>query len=90
MFTLTTTRQFEKDFKLCKKRGYKLEFMQRVLTELETNGNVAAKYRPHKLIGDYKGFWECHIQPDWLLIWYFNENGNEIVLTRTGTHSDLF
>lgn len=88
MFTLTTTRQFEKDFKLCKKRGYKIQQLLKIFSELENSGIVPSKYRPHKLIGNYNGYWECHIQPDWLLIWYMK--GNEIVLTRTGTHSDLF
>ncbi|MBX9782684.1 MAG: type II toxin-antitoxin system YafQ family toxin [Chitinophagaceae bacterium] len=88
MFTLTTTSQFEKDVKRCKKRGYKIHLLQRVFQELELNGNLPLKYKPHKLVGNYTGFWECHIQPDWLLIWYVS--GSEIVLTRTGTHSDLF
>lgn len=88
MFTLTTTGQFEKDVKRCKKRGYKVHLLLKVFQELELNGNVPVKYKPHKLVGNYIGFWECHIQPDWLLIWYVS--GNEIVLTRTGTHSDLF
>jgi mRNA interferase YafQ len=90
MFKLRTTKQFEKDFKLCKKRGKRLNLLQAVVTELENKGQVSAKYKPHKLTGNYKDFWECHIQPDWLLIWLINESDNEIILTRTGTHSDLF
>jgi mRNA interferase YafQ len=48
------------------------------------------KNKPHKLTGKYKGFWECHIKPDWLLIWLQKENTSQIQFVRTGTHADLF
>jgi mRNA interferase YafQ len=68
MFTLSTTKQFERDFRLCKKRGYRMQLLQKVLADLELSGTVSSNHRPHKLIGNYNNFWECHIQPDWLLI----------------------
>jgi mRNA interferase YafQ len=90
MYSLNTTNQFEKDYKLCKKRGYKMELLNSIFLLLEEKGSLPAKYKPHKLTGNYKGFWECHIQPDWLLIWLQNESTKTITFTRTGTHSDLF
>ena len=90
MYQLTTTKQFEKDYKLCKKRGYKLILLNSLILQLERTGNVPAKNKPHKLTGNYIGFKECHIQPDWLLIWFQNDTAKIIELTRTGTHSDLF
>jgi len=90
MYNLTTTRQFEKDYKLCKKRGYKMSLFNSMLKELANTVSVPAKHKPHKLTGNYKDCWECHIQSDWLLIWLIDNETNAIQLIRTGTHSDLF
>jgi mRNA interferase YafQ len=60
-----------------------------LLERLITDETLEARYRVHPLRGDYTGHWECHIEPDFLLIWYYAE-GNEIVFVRTGSHSDLF
>ena len=79
-----------KDYKLCLKRGLKEAKLVEVLTILESNGKLPSKYKPHLLKGNFKGFWECHIQPDWLLIWEQAEEIKLITLNRTGTHSDLF
>ena len=57
---------------------------------LEANGSLPPKYRPHKLSGNLHGIWECHIQPDWLLIYKIQNDSLILTLTRTGTHSDLF
>ncbi|MCF8450405.1 MAG: type II toxin-antitoxin system YafQ family toxin [Taibaiella sp.] len=90
MYTLITTKQFERDYKLCKKRGLKTELIHQVFEVLAETGSLPAKYKPHKLSGNYAGFLECHIQSDWLLVWAINEEKHEITLTRTGSHSDLF
>ena len=90
MYKLQTTKQFEKDYKLCKKRGLDLALIHVVFEMLESSGSLPQKYKTHKLTGNYTGFLECHIQNDWLLVWAKNEEKNEILLTRTGTHSDLF
>lgn len=90
MYRLSTTRQFEKDYKLCKKRRYKLDLLHNIISQLEKSGHLPVHFKPHKLTGNYKGFWECHILPDWLLIWLKDDKNSEITLTRTGTHSDLF
>ena len=90
MLTLRTTTQFKKDYKLAKKRGCNLDLLDKVLDTLLNEEPLEAKYHDHALTGNYTGFRECHIQPDWLLIYMINNN--ELILTaaRTGTHSDLF
>lgn len=90
MLTLHTTSQFRKDYKLAKKRGYNLLLLEEVLDTLLNAEPLDAKYHDHALTGNYLGFRECHILPDWLLI-YAVDNGTLILTaSRTGTHSDLF
>lgn len=60
------------------------------LLELSENGCLKEKYKPHKLSGNYQGLWECHIQPDWLMIWEQNDTELVLLMLNTGTHSDLF
>lgn len=67
-----------------------MQLLAEVVTNLVEKGKIPSKNKPHKLTGNYKGMWECHIQPDWLLIWEQNEIIKLITLTRTGSHSDLF
>ena len=90
MYDLLQTKKFKKDIKLARKRGLNMNLLDEVVTSLVENGKLPAKYRPHVLKGKYKGLWECHIQPDWLLIWEQKEVIKLITLVRTGTHSDLF
>lgn len=90
MYQLEQTGKFKKDIKLAKKRGLDMFLLDEVVTHLVVKGTLPQKNKPHKLTGNYIGFWECHIQPDWLLIWEQNETIRLITLTRTGTHSDLF
>jgi mRNA interferase YafQ len=90
LYTLHSSNQFEKDYKLCNKRDLDLELINATFELLEKTGSLPPKYKPHKLRGNYVNHLECHIQPDWLLIWYCDKNNKEIHLIRTGTHSDLF
>ncbi|WAW06088.1 type II toxin-antitoxin system YafQ family toxin [Oxalobacter formigenes] len=90
MLALKTTGQFRKDLKLAKKRGYKLELLEEVLEILQNEEALPAKFKDHPLIGQYAGFRECHIQPDWLLIYIVDNNQLVLTTVRTGTHSDLF
>jgi mRNA interferase YafQ len=90
MYSLSQTNQFKKDIKVAKKRGLKMQLLDEVVTQLVENGKLPQKYKPHILKGGFSGFWECHIQPDWLLIWEQSDEIKLITLTRTGTHSDLF
>ena len=89
MYELDYTGKFKKDVKTCQKRGYNLDLLQKVIKHLETDGQVPATYDPHKLKGKLNGFWECHITPDWLLIYDIQERIRLVSLARTGTHSDL-
>lgn len=90
MYSVKTTGKFKKDIKLAKKRGLNMSLLDEVLTTLLKKGSLPATYKPHILKGNYNGFWECHIQPNWLLIWEQDDEIKLISLTRTGTHSDLF
>lgn len=84
------TNQFKRDVKLCVKRGKPIDALRSVIEQLLESGQLPARYKPHKLVGLYKGLWECHIQPDWLLIWEQRDDELIMVMTRTGTHSDVF
>ena len=88
MLNTIFTGQFRKDYKSCKKRNYNMLLLQSVIDTLAIPEQLEAKYRTHTLSGCYADKKECHILPDWLLI-YKVENDN-LVLYRTGTHSDLF
>ena len=90
MYKIRTTNQFEKDLKRCIKRGYPMDKFREVIKLLERDGMLPDEYRPHLLHGKREGQWECHIQPDWLLIWIQYENELELLMLNTGTHSDLF
>ncbi len=90
MYSLEVASQFKRDLKLAKKRGLKMKLLDLIVSQLLENGKLASKYKPHVLKGNYKNLWECHIQPDWLLIWEQKETIKLIKLIRTGKHSDLF
>ncbi len=85
---LVQRTQFRHDYKSQKRRGKKIEKLEKVIQVLLKNGQVDVLYRPHKLAGEWKGLWECHIEPDWLLI--YDVTDTEVFLIRTGTHTDLF
>ena len=85
---LQTTKQFEKDVLLMKKRGKSTDKLREVLDILSKEGSLPPKYRNHKLLGTFKNRHECHIEPDWLLIYFIDDA--ILRLERTGTHSDLF
>jgi mRNA interferase YafQ len=93
MFEIVTSTKFLKDLKLLKKRSLSdFQLLQNVITTLASKGHtgLGKKHKVHKLSGSYKGYWECHVKPDLLLIWDENEHINLLELVRTGTHSDLF
>ena len=85
-----TTKSFDKSLKLCKKRNYNLTLLKEVIDLLQEKGKLPIKYKPHKLSGNYEGCWECHIKPDWLLVWQQDDKELILLLLNTGTHSDLF
>lgn len=89
-YSVEYTSRFRKSLKLCQKRGLNLDLAFDVIKTLELTGTLPAKYKPHLLKGKYSGLWECHIKPDWLLVWMQNDERLTLLFTDTGTHSDLF
>lgn len=87
---IITTPSFEKDYKRIKKRGYDTNLLKDVVKILAEGKPLPQKYKEHSLKGNYKGYMECHILPDWLLIYKIEKDILIISLARTGTHSDLF
>lgn len=90
MLELKTTSQFKKDYKRIKKRGYNLELLDEIIDVLLAEKELDEKYKNHQLIGNYQGFFECHIESDWLLIYALNQKSLILTAARTGTHADLF
>lgn len=88
MLDLEYTNQMKRDVKLAKKRGRDLKKLTAVIEFLQNRKPLPEKYRNHKLSGDYKDHWECHIEPDFLLIYLIISS--TLKLVRLGTHSDLF
>ena len=89
-YRIIPSKRFEKDLKRCEKRGYNMQLIKDAIMLLAETGTLPASYRPHKLSGQYGGCWECHLKPDWLLIWEQNDTELILLFTGTGTHSDLF
>lgn len=88
MLTPVYTRQFERDVKKVKKRRKDINKLKEVLHKLILKEPLESKYKDHKLQGSFVGRRDCHIEPDWLLIYKLTEN--QIIFERTGTHSDIF
>lgn len=88
MLKLSWSNQYKKDLKLCLKRGYDFSLLEKVIDTLRIPAPLPANNREHNLSGNYSKYKECHIQPDWLLI--YQVYNDELYLVRTGTHSDLF
>lgn len=89
MYKFAATTRFKKDLKLMKKRGKNLDSLKKVVADL-CQGKLDPKYRDHALTGNYIGFRECHIEPDWLLIYRLNDKVLILTGVATGSHSDLF
>ncbi len=90
MYKLRPTTRFQKDLKRIQKRGYDLSLLTEVLKKLANGEALPEKNRDHPLAGSYTGCRECHVAPDWLLIYEISHDELILYLTRTGTHSDLF
>ena len=89
-YNISATVQFEKDVKLSKKRGLDLDLLFQVVDKLALDEPLPAKHKDHALKGDFAGKRECHIMPNWLLIYKKEDTLQLLKLVRTGTHSDLF
>lgn len=90
MYKIIATAKFKKDLKVAEKRNLKLDLLFDVVDILSDGNTLPEKYKDHALQGDYEGFRECHIKPDWLLVYRLEKDKLILVLSRTGTHSDLF
>ena len=90
MLKIVPSNRFKKDLKLAVARGYKIELLEEIVNKLAAGTALEPKYRDHALSGDWKGMRECHITPDWLLVYQIFEDELILYLSRTGTHSDLF
>ena len=89
-YQISYSNKFKKSLKKCFKRGLDIEKLKKAVDILEESGSLPAVYRPHKLVGRYAECWECHIEPDWLLVWKQNDIELILMFIDTGTHADLF
>lgn len=87
---LQYTKKFNKDYKLAVKRGWDIQKLKNVITLIQDGVTLPEKYLDHALSGNYKNYRECHIEPDWLLVYKIENDTLTLVLFRTGSHSDLF
>lgn len=90
MLTIKYHTLFKKDFKKIKKRGYDISRLEKIVELLANEVPLPEQFKDHNISGNYNGFRECNIAPDWLLIYQVNNNELVLVLSRTGSHSDLF
>ncbi|MCL2845386.1 MAG: type II toxin-antitoxin system YafQ family toxin [Chitinivibrionia bacterium] len=90
MLEIRYTKDMKQDVKRMVKRGKNISKLERVLYLLANGNELPPKYRNHKLTGNYSGHFECHIEPDWLLIYKILNDELILIATATGTHSDLF
>ncbi|HJI86792.1 MAG TPA: type II toxin-antitoxin system YafQ family toxin [Ruminococcus bromii] len=90
MLTIKYHTMFKKDFKRIKKRGYDISRLEKIVELLANEVPLPEQFKDHNLSGNYNGFRECHVAPDWLLVYQVNNNELVLVLSRTGSHSDLF
>lgn len=89
-YIVRPTTQFKKEYKLAERRGHKMELLDNIIAALAQGEKLPAKNRDHALGGKWRGHRECHIQPDWLLIYCVQDDVLILTLVHTGTHSDLF
>lgn len=89
-YSVRPSTRFQKDLKRVQRRGYDIELLTEVIKKLANGEKLPSKYRDHDLDGNFSGCRECHIQPDWLLIYEIDDGQLFLYLTRTGTHSDVF
>ena len=89
-YTVKFTTQFKKDYKLAMRRGLNIQLLQDVVTTLSMGESLPEKNKDHALTGNWVGHRECHILPDWLLVYRIEGDVLVLTLARTGTHSDLF
>ncbi len=90
MYEIRVKKQFQKDLKRVARRGKNIDKLETIIGNLQKGHELERKHKSHQLKGIWKPCWECHIEPDWLLIWDYSDDGGYLILVRTGSHSDLF
>ena len=90
VYELAKTSQFKASLKRAKKRGLNISLLEEVIEKLRTDVPLEKRFRNHELVRKYKGIWECHVQPDWLLLYLKDNDVLVLTLVDTGTHSDIF
>ena len=90
MYSVRPTTRFRRDLKRLQKRGYNLDLLDEVIQMLAEGKPLPARMRDHPLVGNYAGYRECHIAPDWLLIYKIEDDVLVLTLSRTGAHAELF
>lgn len=86
--TIIYTTQFKRDYKKIKNQNKDIYKLKLLIEKLASEEKLESKYKDHQLAGEFRGFRNCHIEPDWLLI--YKKTGDELILGRTGSHSELF
>lgn len=89
-YTVKFTTQFKKDYKLAKRRGMDMDLLNKAIDLLANGESLPEKFHDHSLSGNWVGHRECHLQPDWLLVYYYEDDVLVLTLSRTGSHCDLF
>ncbi len=90
MYEVKYTNLFKKGVKRAQRRGLDLGLLREAVRLLRTTGKLPPAYKPHKLTGNRAGQWECHLQPDWLMVWRQDDRQLILIFIDTGTHADLF
>lgn len=90
LLKIVWTSRFQKDYKLAQKRHFDIDLLDEIIRKLANGEALPKKYRDHALTGNWAAFRECHVQPDWLLVYRIDSGVLVLTLSRTGTHSDLF
>ena len=90
MYNIVSSSRFKKDLKTVIKRGYDIQLLNDIVSKLANGEELGPKFKDHALTGNWIGHRECHIQPDWLLVYEIDDGNLYLYLTRTGTHSDIF
>ena len=90
MYKIEYSKRFVRSMKRCKKNGKDLTLLAETIELLVHDGKLPEAYNPHLLRDDLIGYWECHIEDDWLLVWKQNDKKLTLIFTNTGTHQELF
>lgn len=90
IYKVKYSSKFKRNYKLAKKRGMNVKLLEEIIDKLRRRIPLEKRYKDHELRGRYKGFRECHIQPDWLLVYFVEDDVLVLTLVDTGTHADLF